>query len=81
MIVNLVDLKGRVEKVEMERDAVICASLKELLLSHDSLYRDRFPCPPASPHWDIAAKNARRVYEALYKKKELPKMTIEVEFL
>lgn len=80
MIVNFVDLKGGVKQKNISRDKIIMAALKELLLSHDSLYRSVFPNPPANPSWDIAAKNARRVYEAMKNNRPFPKLTIEVEF-
>lgn len=81
MIVSIVDLKGRSKRMNVSRDNVIGAAMKELLLSHDGLYRKVFAGTPAKPQWDIAAKNARRVYEALVKKKPIPKLTLEIEML
>ena len=81
MIISLVDMAGRVKKVNIKRDNVIAAAMKELLLSHDGLYRSVFKGTPAKPQWDIAAKNARRVYESLVKNKTMPSLTIEIEHL
>lgn len=80
-LTNVVDKDGRVRQVALSEGEVIRAALKELLLSHDGLYRHVFPGPPANPSWDIAAKNARRVYESLGKDCVLPTLTIEEEFL
>lgn len=81
MKVNFVDAEGRCRLRDMSRDTVIAAALKELLLSHDHLYRSVFRGTSAKPHWDIAAKNGRRVYKALVGGKLIPRLTIECEFL
>ena len=81
MIIPVVDKEGRIVKKEINRNLIIAAAIKELLLSHDNLYRSVFHGTSAKPHWDIAAKNARRVYEALVKDEMIPALTIESEFL
>lgn len=81
MKINVCDLAGRIKKQRISKDRVIAASIKELLLSHDGLYRKVFQGTPAKPQWDIAAKNARKVYESIVKKKPFPNLTIEIENL
>jgi hypothetical protein len=83
MKINYIDKEGCVIKKDIHADRVIAAAFKELLLSHDHLYRCVFPGPPANPSWDIAAKNARKIYKSL--RHNLPlhllRLTIECEFL
>lgn len=81
MKITFMDKEGRFLKRNVSRRRIIAACFKELLLSHDHLYRSVFKGTVAKPHWDIAAKNARRVYESLLKNKEIPLLTIEDKFL
>lgn len=80
-LTNIVDKDGRVTQKTLPEGEVIRAAIKELLLAHDGLYREVFKGTTAKPQWDIAAKNARRVYESMLKECRLPTLTIEDEFL
>ena len=81
MRVQIVDKRGRAKTVNLSRDKVIVAALAELLKAHDYLYRKNWAGTPAKPSWDIAAKNARRVYKHLKEGKPLPSITVCQEFL
>ncbi|MGB2990531.1 MAG: hypothetical protein WBC98_11300 [Candidatus Zixiibacteriota bacterium] len=81
MKVQVVDKKGRAKTANLSKQRIVLAALAEVLKAHDYLYKKNWTGTPAKPSWDIAAKNARRVYRSLKAKEPLPRITICEEFI